>query len=140
MGITKMTGGAFIRKHHPRMVFPCVHGQYFGGTEFHTDAAAFAPGGIYDDQAAWAFFDRSRWDRRWRKRRNIGHERTFRVTGFANYPEKWREGGVGNAVTRTPSTSINLGRMCLFYYKKYSLRDEEHPLSLITDRVFWQLT
>ena len=47
---------------------------------------------------------------------------------------------MGNAVTRTPSTSINLGRMCLFYYKKYSLRDEEHPLSLITDRVFWQLT
>ena len=93
MGITKMTGGALIRQHYPRMVFTRIHRQHFGWAEFHADAAALAPGRIQDDLSTWAFFDWGfYWDGRRRLGKNIRHEITF----------QW---------------ALFLG---LFYYKKHS--------------------
>jgi hypothetical protein len=67
MGITKMAGGTFIWKHHPGMVFPGIHRQYFGRTEFHADAAAFTPSGVQDDLAARTFLNRGNcMDGHWR--------------------------------------------------------------------------
>jgi hypothetical protein len=94
MGIAKMAGGAFIREHHPGMIIPCIHRQHFGRTEFHADAATFAPGGIQDDLSTRAFFAcanpcgtgerRCCGEGHWRLRRNGWHKKPFRLTGFGN--------------------------------------------------------
>jgi hypothetical protein len=78
MGITKMTGGAFIRQYHPGMFFTWIHCQYFGRTEFHANSATFAPSGVYGDFTARTFFDKGRRScRRLWLRRNIWHENPF---------------------------------------------------------------
>jgi hypothetical protein len=56
MGITKMAGSTFFRQYHAGIVFAWIHGQNFGRTEFHADAATLAPSGMDDDFTARASF------------------------------------------------------------------------------------
>jgi len=107
MGITKMTGGTFFRKDHPRMFLAWIHRQDLGRAKFHANAAAFAPGGVYGDFPAWAFFCRSRCYCGWLwLRRNIWHENPFKKS---------------------------LADLTSFYYISIFIKDEEYPLSPITN-------